>query len=289
MRAPRIIPDVTLQTIGDKTVIVVEISPGKMRPYFIKSKGILDGTFVRVSGTTRHVADYMLKELILEGQNRYYDSEPCKGIMATKEDIEKLCRDLKAVALRNSLTDAEKAKVKDVTENILLSWGVLAEKDETIASGIRNLIGDKLRQLETEKSSAVKSMEDSTKAVKEGRTLKRQLEAGLVQYGIDMLASEKKKQDAERERMAENQKALDDRYAEAMTLEGYGEYRGIREKLHKAEQSLLDLEKNGDELHGQYREAGGRLKFLWKRRSRRPLQREISFGKRWTSLKTRKK
>lgn len=77
---PRIIPDVTLQTVGDKTVIVVEISSGKMRPYYLKSKGIVDGTFIRVAGTTRLAPDFMLKELILEGQNRYYDSEPCDGL-----------------------------------------------------------------------------------------------------------------------------------------------------------------------------------------------------------------
>lgn len=33
---PRIRPDVTLQTVNDRTVIVVEILPGAMRPYYIK-------------------------------------------------------------------------------------------------------------------------------------------------------------------------------------------------------------------------------------------------------------
>ncbi|MDD3350278.1 MAG: ATP-binding protein [Eubacteriales bacterium] len=129
---PRIIPDVTLQTIEDKTVIAVEIAPGKMRPYYLKSKGILAGSFIRVSGTTRHVADYMLKELILEGQNRYYDCEPCEGLAVTNEDIERMCQELKSVALKNALTNAEKAKVNDVTQNVLLSWGVLAEREGAI-------------------------------------------------------------------------------------------------------------------------------------------------------------
>lgn len=126
---PRIIPDVTLQTVDDKTVIVVEIAPGKMRPYYLKSKGLVDGAYVRASGTTRHVADYMLKELILEGQNRYYDCEPCEGLTATDANIERLCDELKATALKNTLTNAEKAKIKDVTPNVLISWGVLAEQD----------------------------------------------------------------------------------------------------------------------------------------------------------------
>lgn len=41
---PTILPDITLQTVDDKTVIVVEIFPGKMRPYYIKSKGMVSGT-----------------------------------------------------------------------------------------------------------------------------------------------------------------------------------------------------------------------------------------------------
>ena len=52
---PRIRPDVTLQTVNDRTVIVVEILPGAMRPYYIKSEGMIEGTYMRVSGTTRPV------------------------------------------------------------------------------------------------------------------------------------------------------------------------------------------------------------------------------------------
>lgn len=129
---PTIIPDINLQTVEDKTVIVVEIFPGKMRPYYIKSKGMVDGTYVRSAGTTRPVADYMLKELILEGQNRYYDCEICEGLTVTPEDIDRLCAEMKATAVRNTLTESEKLKVKDVTQNVLISWGVLAEKDGAV-------------------------------------------------------------------------------------------------------------------------------------------------------------
>lgn len=129
---PTILPDITLQTVEDKTVIVVEIFPGKMRPYYIKSKGMVSGTYVRSAGTTRPVADYMLKELILEGQNRYYDCEICEDLTITPEDIERLCAKMKATAIRNTLTEGEKLKVKDVTQNVLISWGVLAEKDGAV-------------------------------------------------------------------------------------------------------------------------------------------------------------
>ena len=58
---------------------------------------MVEGTYVRVSGTTRHVEGYMLKELILEGQNRYFDCEICRDMQVNDSDIdiEKLCKRLK--------------------------------------------------------------------------------------------------------------------------------------------------------------------------------------------------
>lgn len=124
---PRIRPDVTLQTVNDKTVIVVEILPGAMRPYYIKSEGMTEGTYMRVSGTTRPVEGYMLKELILEGQNRYFDNEPCRELQITDEDIQNLCKTMKETAIKNTWQNSEKAKIKDITKNTLLSWGILTE------------------------------------------------------------------------------------------------------------------------------------------------------------------
>ena len=129
---PRIRPEVTLQTIDDKTIIIVEIFPGAMRPYYIKSKGMTNGTYVRVAGTTRPVEGYMLKELILEGQNRYFDSEPCRELNVTDEEIQTLCNNMKETALRNTWQDSEKIKIKDITKNTLISWGILREEQGTV-------------------------------------------------------------------------------------------------------------------------------------------------------------
>ena len=124
---PRIRPDVTLQTVNDRTVIVVEILLGAMRPYYIKSEGMTEGTYMRVSGTTRPVEGYMLKELILEGQNRYFDSDSCRELQITDEDIQNLCKLMKEIAIKNTWQDSEKAKIKDITKNTLLSQGILTE------------------------------------------------------------------------------------------------------------------------------------------------------------------
>lgn len=143
---PRIRPEVTLQTIEDKTIIVAEILPGAMPPYYIKSKGITDGTYVRVSGTTRPVEGFMLKELILEGQNRYYDTEICKGLTVTDTEIKKLCRNMKEIALKNTWQDSEKARIRDITKNTLISWGILAEENgETVPTNAYALLTGTMR------------------------------------------------------------------------------------------------------------------------------------------------
>ncbi len=129
---PAIRPDVALQTVKDKTVIVVEILPGAQRPYYIKSQGMVEGTYVRVSGTTRHVEGYMLKELILEGQNRYFGSEICQNMTISDSEIDNLCKSIKETAMKNTWQDSEKAKIKDVTKNTLISWGVLKEVEGEI-------------------------------------------------------------------------------------------------------------------------------------------------------------
>jgi len=55
-----------------------------------------------VSGTTRAADSYRVKELLLEGSNRYFDQTPCVGYTVTKEGITKLCHDLKETASKNT-------------------------------------------------------------------------------------------------------------------------------------------------------------------------------------------
>ena len=126
---PAIIPDISLQTIDGKTVIVVEISEGRQRPYYIKALGRDGGVYVRVAGTTRLADEYMIKELLFEGSNRYYDQALCTGLNITDEDIDALCKAMKEQAVKNAPNEEQKASIKDVGRQQLRSWGVLIERD----------------------------------------------------------------------------------------------------------------------------------------------------------------
>ena len=126
---PAIIPDITLQTVDGKTIIVVEVSGGRQRPYYIKALGKEAGVYVRVAGTTRLADEYMIKELMFEGSNRYFDQALCTGLNVTDEDIDALCKAMKEQAIKNAHNEEQKAAVKDVGRQQLRSWGVLIERD----------------------------------------------------------------------------------------------------------------------------------------------------------------
>ncbi|MFI3213031.1 MAG: ATP-binding protein [Eubacteriales bacterium] len=100
---PQIIPNVTLQNIEGKVVVIATIYPGIQRPYYITSQGKEKGTYIRTSGTTRHVDGYQLKELEFEGANRYFDQTYCVGKTVTEEDIQSLCKVIKEILEVNLL------------------------------------------------------------------------------------------------------------------------------------------------------------------------------------------
>lgn len=129
---PAIIPDITLQTMEGKTVIIVEVSSGRQRPYYIKSQGMENGTYIRVSGTTRPAEREQIKEMFYESEGRSYDCVIRKDIQVTEEEIKQLCLDMKEIALRNCKNEIQRAAIKEVSKNVLLSWGVLAEEGGNI-------------------------------------------------------------------------------------------------------------------------------------------------------------
>lgn len=136
------------------------------------------------------------------------------------------------------------------------------EKCRMQASHIRNLIGDMLKKLKERESETSCKIEITVDNQKQAALYKKQLEAGLIKYHIGLFETEKNKLESEIEIRTRELNDLEERYAMARALEEYGEYRRIMGSLLEAEQSLKDMEKDSSELDDQYREAGGKLRFL---------------------------
>lgn len=83
---PPIIPRVYAQRFGAKTILIIEVSPGMNKPYYIKSEGIERGTYIRLGRTTIRATPDIIDELKLYSRGRSFDMTPV--YQARLEDLD---------------------------------------------------------------------------------------------------------------------------------------------------------------------------------------------------------
>ncbi len=71
--APPIIPLVHTQRVGDKVILLIEVSSGMNKPYYIKSLGMEKGVFVRLGRSTMKANADMIEELKWSSRGLHYD------------------------------------------------------------------------------------------------------------------------------------------------------------------------------------------------------------------------
>ncbi len=129
---PQIIPDITFQTIEDRCIIIIEIYPGANRPYYLKSLGKENGTYIRIAGTSRPADGVKIRELEMEGMSTSWDELICIPYKVTDSVVQKLCEDIKTAMLHSVSTEEERKEVKDVTKEQLLNWKILKQKEDKL-------------------------------------------------------------------------------------------------------------------------------------------------------------
>ena len=72
---PTILPEIYAQNIDGKVVLVVEVFRGSLLPYYLKNKGKLKGTYIRVGSTNRLADEVMIAELQRQRFNKSFDEE----------------------------------------------------------------------------------------------------------------------------------------------------------------------------------------------------------------------
>ncbi|MGN1275882.1 MAG: helix-turn-helix domain-containing protein, partial [Floccifex sp.] len=107
---PLISTDIQIKNIESKTILVIEVTPGKQRPYYLKSKGKDHSCFVRINGTSRLADSRRIKELEFEGNRISYDTVQEIGMELNLKKVNSLCRNMKKIALDNCINEEEKKK-----------------------------------------------------------------------------------------------------------------------------------------------------------------------------------
>lgn len=120
---PQIIPDIEPQTVEGKTVIVVSVEAGKNRPYYLKSKGKENGTYIRVAGTSRQAFPEKIRELEMEGARISWDELTCVGYPVSENATEKLCRDIESFREKAGMTE------HSVKKEQLINWKILKQNE----------------------------------------------------------------------------------------------------------------------------------------------------------------
>ena len=134
---PQIVPEIEPYTIENKTIIVVTVSPESRRPYYLKSKGKNNGTYIRVGATTRLASPEKIKELEMEGAKISWDELVCVGYKVTENAIKKLCRDMNNRRKEMQEGKASAEKLPTVTRTNLENWKVLKKtNDGYLASNV---------------------------------------------------------------------------------------------------------------------------------------------------------
>ncbi|MCT4617859.1 MAG: helix-turn-helix domain-containing protein [Marinisporobacter sp.] len=130
---PNIIPEIYITNIEGKNLLVMEIFPGNLKPYYIKSKGKRKGTYIRVGATNKLADEEMLLELERQKRNISFDEEILYDYNLKNADLEDLMKDL------SSFLD------KEINQRSLLNLKLLKEENGTIypTRAIAILLGDK--------------------------------------------------------------------------------------------------------------------------------------------------
>ena len=87
---PTILPSIYSQRIDDKLLIIVEVSSGMNKPYFLTSIGMLNGTYIRLGAHTYNANDMMVQELQWQSRGLSIDAMPVYQASIAEVDREKV-------------------------------------------------------------------------------------------------------------------------------------------------------------------------------------------------------
>jgi ATP-dependent DNA helicase RecG len=90
---PFILPEIYVENVDEGKVLVVEVFPGSLKPYYLKNKGKKEGTYIRVGATNKKADMEMIMELERQRLNISFDEELNYELDETSLDIDRLKSD----------------------------------------------------------------------------------------------------------------------------------------------------------------------------------------------------
>jgi len=104
---PAILPEIYAQNINEKVILVVEVFRGSILPYYLKNRGKLKGTYIRIGSTNRLADEIMIAELQRQRFNKSFDEEENFEYELKEVDLEVIYNQFRKI---DKICDYEKLK-----------------------------------------------------------------------------------------------------------------------------------------------------------------------------------
>ena len=129
---PLIVPDIYQVTLEGKVVVAAEVFPGSNCPYYFKSKGKENGTYVKIGASTRLADESVLRELEFRGASQSFDEQICIGEKYSKADATKLCAVIDEYRKESARAKGHPVPTNTVSPKNLENWKILRRVDGEI-------------------------------------------------------------------------------------------------------------------------------------------------------------
>lgn len=130
---PLIVPSIYKETVEGKELVICEIFPGTGCPYFIKSMGKENGTYVKIGATTRKADDSLLRELAFRGASQSFDEQLYVGAAYDERAAMKLCATIERYRKESARIKGNAVPRQEVTPKNLENWKLLRRVDGELA------------------------------------------------------------------------------------------------------------------------------------------------------------
>lgn len=130
--APPILPSIYSLRFEDKLVLVIEVSKGMTKPYFIKSEGLSNGTYIRLGSMTVKATPEVIYELQQQSRGISLDILPVYSASIHDLDHQSIETFLKS--------RKGKARNSKITQELLLSYHLITEEHARIYPTVAGIL-----------------------------------------------------------------------------------------------------------------------------------------------------
>ena len=124
---PRVPFEIYASSKNGKSILIVEVAKGNHKPYYLKSRGRQEGTYIRIGATSRQAAPWQLEQLNFDNHSLSFDQWQSDRII-TESEIESLCDRLYLHAKNLTQTEYERQSLRRIGIPQLLSHRVIAQE-----------------------------------------------------------------------------------------------------------------------------------------------------------------